>query len=70
MSPASGWFATAFTEPTLAESQQSSTSYAAVYVPNVCVTTNTDGTIYSNCANVASGEIASGVLVFTNCPNN
>jgi hypothetical protein len=30
---------------------------------------NTEGAIYANCGSVASG-IASGVLVFTNCPDN
>jgi hypothetical protein len=66
--PASGWFTTAFTEPTLADNQQSATSYGAVYIPTVCATTNTDGTKYASCTKVPAASIASGVLVYTNCP--
>ena len=74
-SPASGWFGTAFTEPTLADNHQTvnsvTTTYGAVYVPTSCVTTNADGTQYANCAAAAQAlHVASGVLVFTNCPSN
>jgi len=31
---------------------------------------NTEGAIYANCGSITSGGIASGVLVFTNCPDN
>jgi len=57
--PANGWLATAFTEPTLAND--------AAYVPSVCVVTGTS-TKYKNCLKVPSGNIASGILVFSTCP--
>jgi hypothetical protein len=56
--PATGWFTTSFTEPTLAN--------GAAYVPSVCVVT--DGTQDSSCTTVASSGIASGILVFATCP--
>lgn len=66
--PVSAWFTTAFTEPSLADNQQAGASYGAVYVPTVCATTNTDGTKYPSCTKVPASNIASGVLVYTNCP--
>lgn len=63
---ASGWVPTAFTEPTLAENQQTATAYGAVYVPTVCAITNP---LYTDCATAAQNHaVASGVLVFTSCP--
>ena len=57
---ASGWGATAFTEPTLAN--------GAVYVPASCVVTNGAGP-YVNCLTAQSQttNIASGILVFSSC---
>jgi hypothetical protein len=70
-SPASGWIATAFTEPTLADNQQGSSNYGAVYVPTVCVITDPTGKQYASCADAAKlGYAASGVAVLTNCPDN
>jgi hypothetical protein len=71
---ATGWTPTAFTEPTVAENQQTTpgpppvtTSYGAVYVPTVCAITNAS---YTDCATAAkNGAAVSGVLVFTNCPS-
>jgi hypothetical protein len=71
---ATGWVPTAFTEPTLAENQQTTpgpppvtTRYAAAYVPTVCAITNSG---YTDCATAANnGAAVSGVLVFTNCPS-
>lgn len=57
--PATGWFTTSFTEPTLAN--------GAAYVPAVCAVKGTT-TQYSNCSSVPSANIASGVLVFSTCP--
>jgi hypothetical protein len=55
--PATGWFTTSFTEPTLAN--------GAAYVPTVCAVT--DGNQYQTCASAGSAA-ASGVLVFGTCP--
>jgi hypothetical protein len=57
--PATAWFTTSFTEPTLAN--------GAAYVPAVCAVT--DGNQYQDCAAAAAASAAaSGVLVFTTCP--
>jgi len=55
--PATGWFTTSFTEPTLAN--------GAAYVPSVCAVT--DGNQYQYCGAVPSGAVASGILVFGTC---
>jgi hypothetical protein len=55
--PATGWFATSFTEPTVAT--------GAAYVPTTCVTTST--TSYNACVNVPQGSVSSGVLRFAAC---
>lgn len=56
--PATGWFTTSFTEPTLAN--------GAAYVPAVCAVT--DNNQYQNCGAVGTGAVASGILVFSACP--
>jgi len=57
--PATGWFTTSFTEPTLAN--------GAAYVPAVCAVT--DGNQYQTCAAAAAASAAaSGILVFSTCP--
>ncbi|MGA2590580.1 MAG: hypothetical protein ABSH32_11730 [Bryobacteraceae bacterium] len=58
--PATGWYATSFTEPTLAN--------GAAYVPTVCTIKN--GNTYSNCptAGGVTGAIESGIIVFSTCP--
>lgn len=67
--PATSWFATAFTEPTLADNKQTkntvTTTYGAVYVPTLCAVT--DGTSHSSCGTAGTAAV-SGVLVFTHCP--
>ena len=62
--PLSAWYPTAFTEPTLAENEQSNTRYGAVYVPTVCgVATGT----LTNCDEMGITPV-SGVAVYTHCP--
>jgi hypothetical protein len=67
--PVTSWFPTAFTEPTLADNQQTknsvTTTYGAVYVPTVCGATSGSPT---SCGNAGSNA-ASGVLVYTHCPS-
>jgi hypothetical protein len=57
--PATGWYTTAFTEPTLAN--------GAAYVPTTCAIKN--GNAYSDCvtAGGVSGAIESGIIVFSTC---
>lgn len=55
--PATGWFTTSFTEPTLAN--------GAAYVPSLCAVT--DGNQYQYCGAVPTGAVASGILVFGTC---
>ncbi len=61
------WFMPTFTEPTLAENQQGSSSVGAVYVPTTCVITNGGSSNATAC--YGWPYVASGVLVFTNCPS-
>jgi hypothetical protein len=61
--PLSNWYPTAFTEPTLAEIQESATAYGAVYVPTVCGVASGPLT---NCDQ--AGTPVSGVAVYTHCP--
>jgi hypothetical protein len=56
---ATGWVATAFTEPTLAN--------GTAYVPSICAVTGGAGPS-PNCDQVPSGNIESGILVFSTCP--
>jgi hypothetical protein len=67
-----GWYATSFTEPSVAEIQTSGSSLGAVYVPMVCGRTDTfANTNYSTCNQLkppGAPAPVSGVAVFTTCP--
>jgi hypothetical protein len=57
---ATGWITTSFTEPTVAN--------GAAYVPAVCVVGSGGPYIGCEAAIEASAPVASGVLVFSSCP--
>ena len=66
-----GWFGTSFTEPTLADNQQTTgSSVGAVYVPATCVVNDGNQSKYTSCynAHTQNASLLSGVLVFTTCP--
>jgi hypothetical protein len=69
-----GWFPPSFTEPTLAENQQSgSTSNGAVYVATVCAETDKYLNNFPGCAAASqydASHLVSGILVFTQCPGS
>jgi hypothetical protein len=67
--PLTGWYATSFTEPSVAEIQTSGSSKGAVYVPIACGRTDNFTAInYVSCDAVPMASVASGVAVFTQCP--